>query len=577
MLTYDSFREIVGVATAERSSPVLTPRALNMEFRDGIKPRYGLAHMQTVFEDEADRELFENGVVQKLHPYQPYEERPGGLIVMISGTIFVCYVSGFWLYVKKIFSGLRDDLQIGWAVNAFEWLVVQNGYDKPVIWDGRNPAFQAKPEEGDIPVGGPMCFIHHMIAVGSADGSDKVAISDRWRQTQSDNVWKFSQTPTWDNAGVFGTHADMGKLMSLIPFPQIKNTPNGQGELILMGTNGAQSLNLQLPRDQWIDSQIQDTVLTGVGAASYLGTMSRTSIWFIGQSGLFEFKRIQSNIVRNEALTSESADIQYYWDQSNSNMRLTQPLGYHDNKLLMGLYPQTETSAYGLHRFHKAWASYDLSERWRNGERLPRAWFGIQCAIRPIEWACLLVNRVERTYAISRDVDGKNRIYEQTNHLPYDVKDGKPKTIVSFFDTPPLAGDPKLGLIIKTPDRLRADFDRANGKVEFEVEYRTEESRVWYPWGHDTLEIDNTKCDPLPPYAGTATVPEPEPPCVEVPPTSYRARIRMKGRAEITRVLGALTTTQIAGEGFPPEIMSRCGDTNMVPEGACEKTEIYHI
>jgi hypothetical protein len=271
-----------------------------------------------------------------------------------------------------------------------------------------------------------------MIAVGSADGSDKVAISDRWRQTQSENVWKFSQTPTWDNAGVFGTHADMGKLMSLIPFPQIKNTPNGQGELILMGTNGAQSLNLQLPRDQWIDSQIQDTVLTGVGAASYLGTISRTSIWFIGQSGLFEFKRIQSNIVRNEALTSESADIQYYWDQSNSNMRLTQPLGYHDNKLLMGLYPQTETSSYGLHRFHKAWASYDLSERWRNGERLPRAWFGIQCAIRPIEWACLLVNRVERTYAISRDVDGKNRIYEQTNHLPYDVKDGKPKRSFRF-------------------------------------------------------------------------------------------------------------------------------------------------
>ena len=70
MLTYDSFREIVGVATAERTSPVLTPRSLNMEFRDGIKPRFGLAHMQTVFEDEADRELFENGVVQKLHPYQ---------------------------------------------------------------------------------------------------------------------------------------------------------------------------------------------------------------------------------------------------------------------------------------------------------------------------------------------------------------------------------------------------------------------------------------------------------------------------------------------------------------------------
>ena len=113
--------------------------------------------------------------------------------------------------------------------------------------------------------------------------------------------------------------------------------------------------------------------------------------------------------------------------------------------------------------------------------------------------------------------------------------------------------------------------------MDFEIDYRTEESRIWYPWGRDTLNIDNTKCDPLPPYSGSATAPEPEPPCVEIPPTAYRARIRMKGRAEIIRVLAALTTTQIAGEGFPPEIMSRCGDTKMIPEGASEKTEIYHI
>jgi hypothetical protein len=422
-----------------------------------------------------------------------------------------------------------------------------------------------------------MCFIHHMIAVGSADGTDKVAVSDRWRQTESDNVWKFSQTPTWDNAGVFGTHADMGKLMSLVPFPQIKNTPNGQGELILMGTNGAQSLNLQLPRDEWVDSQIQDTVLTGIGAASYFGTFSRTSIWFIGQSGLFEFKRIQSNIVRNEALTSESSDIQYYWDESNSNMRLTQPLGYHDNRLLLGLYPQTETSEYGLHRFHRAWAAYDLSERWRNGERLPRAWFGLQCGVRPIEWASLLVNRIERTYVISRDKDGKNRIYEQTNHLPYDIKDNEAKTIVSFFDTPPIDGDPKMALAIKTPDRLRTDFDNAKGKVEFEFLFRPVESRLWTPWGDDVMNIDNTTCKPTSTYSGSATAPEPEPACTDVPPTAYRARVRMKGRAEIKRVLAALTVTPLSGEGFPPEIMSRCGTTDTKANGACEKLEIYHI
>jgi hypothetical protein len=51
----------------------------------------------------------------------------------------------------------------------------------------------------------------------------------------------------------------------------------------------------------------------------------------------------------------------------------------------------------------------------------------------------------------------------------------------------------------------------------------------------------------------------------------------MKGRAEIKRVLAALTVTPLSGEGFPPEIMSRCGTTDTKANGACEKLEIYHI
>ena len=50
MLTYSQVQEVLGVATSERESPVISPRALNMTFRDGIQPRYGLAHLQTVFE-----------------------------------------------------------------------------------------------------------------------------------------------------------------------------------------------------------------------------------------------------------------------------------------------------------------------------------------------------------------------------------------------------------------------------------------------------------------------------------------------------------------------------------------------
>ena len=84
-----------------------------------------------------------------------------------------------------------------------------------------------------------MAFVHHQIVVASSDGTDKIAVSDRWRQTQSSNVWKFLNTPTWADGGVFGLHHNMGKLMAMVPIPQIKQTPNGQGDLLLMGDGDA--------------------------------------------------------------------------------------------------------------------------------------------------------------------------------------------------------------------------------------------------------------------------------------------------------------------------------------------------
>lgn len=569
---YDSFREILGVATSERTSAVLTPRALNMEFRDSVRPRWGVWNMETVFADEADRDLFENGVIQKFHAYQPYERRPGALVLVISGTVFLCRLAGMRLYVSKLFTGLRADATIAWACNAFEWLVIQNGFDAPVIWDGRNAAFQSDPTKQEMPIGGPMCFIHHSIAVASADGTDKIAVSDRWRATESDNVWRFTNTQTWDDAGVFGLHVDMGKIMALVPMPQIKNTPNGQGELIILGTRGAQSLNLQAPRADWIDSQIQDTVMTGVGLASYLGALSRTSIWFIGHRGLYEFKRIQSNIVRNEALTPESADIDFYWQQSNSNLRITQPLGYHDDRILLGLYPEVVENSYGAQRCCRAWASYDLTERWRNGNRLPKAWHGLQCGIRPIEWANLLVNRTERTYAVSRDVDGKNRVYEMTNHAPYDVIEGRPRTIVSFFDTPPLAGRPEQALYLKKPDKLRVDFDNARTAVQIDVDHRAEQSRSWAAWGTGSVALPEvTDCAaPHPPFSGTVAVTNPEPSCSRSPAMAARARIRMHGHAEVTSLLSMLTNVSTS-DGFPAEV-TQCQQT---ADSNCEKLELY--
>ncbi len=586
MLTYSQVGEVLGVATSERASPVISPRALNMSFRDGITPRHGVANLQTVFEDEADRELFEHGVIQRVHPYQPYGLNPGGLVFLISGTVFFGSISGRWLYVRKLFTGLRTDLTLGWMVQGFEWMIIQNGVDNPVIWDGYNTAFQSDPTKGQMPVGSMMAFIHHQIAVASADGTDKIAVSDRWRQTESSNLWTFTDTPTWADGGVFGLHHNMGKLMAMVPLPQIKQTPNGQGDLLLLGSNGAQTLNLQVPLSERIDSQIQDTAMVGQGAASYVGALPyRSGVWYISHDGLHEFRHTQQDFYRSDADTHESGDVQYYWDNSDSNQRPIQPLGQVDNCILMGVYPKLEQNDYGFHRCHQAWAVVDLAERWRNEVRLPKRWNGIHTGIRPVEWNSLLVNRISRTYCTSWDADGKNRVYEMTNHLPYDLIEGKPKAILSFFDTPLLSGLPKHTMVVKRPSKMKVDYDDAVGQASIEVDVRGETESCWHRWGatcsSPSSDACSTPCSISPKHQGSKVLSDPTSrPCFQPPPTSLRARVRISGMLRIRDLIFGLEMAGGSADGFSHEIFAdSCGSCtdSKAYAGCCEQIELYAL
>lgn len=583
--TYDGVSEILGVATAERRSPLLSPRALNMDFRDGVKPRWGLAHLQTVFADESDRELFENGNVQKISAYQPYERRPAALMYLIGGSLFSAQISGRWLYVTKLSDKLDPTTMLGWMCQGFEWFITQDGLNNALVWDGYNLVV-ADPANQEIPIGGPMSFIHHQIVVASTDGSDKIAVSERWAGSQSSNVWKFTSSPYWSSAGIFGLHANFGKIMTLDAVPQIKQTPNGQGDLLIGGSNGFQTLNVQPPRDEWLNLQIQDTALVGTGVASYLGTLAhKASIWYIGEDGLREFRRGQSDFERNDADSHESSDVEYYWDQSNTNLRLFQSLGFSNNRLFLGLMPEIAPSTkWGNHRYCKAWAVLDVSERWRAGTKLPKAWFGVHCGVRPVEWVNVLVNRVHRTYVVSHDEDGKNRTYEVTNHLSNDIRDGKPVPIVSFFDTPPMVGNSKLALRVKTAHKARLDYTDARGRVEFDVDHRGDDETCWKDWGSACAapfsDACKEPCTVSNAHSGSKVFSDPEETCPAGPASqAVRLRVQMKGRAEIRRIIVGMRVEDTPVDGFSEELFgASCGSCETVTpdaQGCCDDLRLY--
>lgn len=555
-----------------------------MDFRDGNAPRKGLVHMNTVFEDEKDREIFEKGNVQRFHHYASYGSRPAALMFLTAGCVFAGFISGQTLFIRKLRSGLRPDVMLGWMCQGFEWFVIQNGKDKPIIWDGYN-AVQSKPDESEMPIGGAMAFIHHMIAVCSTDGNDKIALSDRWAQTKSDNVWKFKDTPTWDNAGVFGLHANFGKIMNLMVVPQIKQTPNGQGDLLIGGTNGGQTLNVQVARADFLDSQIQDTALVGSGFASYVGVQPiNSSIYFVGQSGLEEVLRRRGDFTSTDADTPESGDVDLYWKMSNPGLRAFTPLGHHDNRLFMGTLPETALSSdWGTHRFFNAWLTLDVADRYRSGQKIPRAWYGLQCGIRPIEWASnVVVNREHRTFVLSHDIDGINRVYEHTTNAPDDVVGGIAKKVKAFFVSPALGARKNEVLRVKRPLAARLDMVDIDGNASVSLEHRGVNSMCWNQWSKIPQEfkpgeeITEFKLPGM--YGGSAVFSNPtESSCSEPPDSQIRIKVNIEGQATVQKVYVKLNESDSPEAGLRDIFFTKTSAKSDNRTPSCQEDfEIYH-
>lgn len=575
--SWESFGHLIGVATRQSDSRSVTPEALNMDFRTGNFPRWGHMHMQEVFENSVDKELFQKGNVQKVKAYNAYGNRPAAIVYLIAGAVFVGTISGHWIYVKKVFDGLRPDLMVGWMCQGFEWFVVQNGKDNAIIWDGYK-ARQAVPDNAEMPVGGPMEFIHHSIAVCSTDGLDKIAVSDRWKPLHSDNLWHFRDTASWDDAGVFGLHANFGSIVALAVIPQIKQTPDGQGDLLICGTNGAQTLNLQIARNQLLNSQVQDTAIIGSGFASYLGVLPvNNSTYYISQNGLEEVRRRRTEFENSDALVTESGDIDLYWKNSNKVNRSFLALGHADNRLFMGVMPETlQSTKWGQHHFHNAWTTLDLAERYVSGQRVPRAWNGLQCGIRPIEWVSdVLVNRCHRSYVVSHDVDGINRTYEVTNYMQDDVVEGQTRPIKSFFVSPAMGRDAKgnITMDVKKPVAVAAEFGSAESTIKVSMSSRGDNSKCWNPWGSTVTRSspDQVEDFKIPgvfggrlPFSAAAT-------CDETASGSFRVRIDMEGRADINAVRVKWKPAGGKEAGF------RDSDCEKTIPGCLQDFGIYHI
>lgn len=584
----DAIDSIVGVATGDQDSTVLAPRALNMDFRNGIKPRSGLASMTLIFENAArDKEHFNNANVQCVHKYQSNSFRPSGIMFLIGGIIYFGAISGRFLYIKRIYTAMSPDVTHGWMVQGFNYLICQDGVSKAAIWDGYSDfARQSNPDIGQIPTGGAMEFIHNRIVVCSVDNQDKIAVSDLWTSSRTDAITFFIEGTVWANAGVFGLMAQYGHIVGLSVVSRQKLTPSGQGELLVLASNGGQTLNLQGLRETWIDSPIVDTASIGGGGAAVHGFLNHNAkLWYVAHDGIRVWNPVGSDSTTGNRDTLISGDIDYYWRQSDANNRNCLCAGGHDSKLFFGLYPVIESTAHwGRRKYCGAWVTLDTMFRSRNGQQLPLSWDGLQTGIRPIQYVTgLRVRDVNRSYVMSHDTDGVNRVYEITNFLRDDVVDGTARKVMWSVDYPLLGNDKRGGgyLRPRKPTNLRVDYTNADGEVQIEAQYRSRDSFCLEKWGTiKACGYGMEDCLTRQMHRGRQNFVTPPPPTsCDVTSGQYRVRLNGTGSVEISNLIGALQPVP-TGEIFmrSEAACGSCGDAPRSKAMLCSEVQsLYSI
>lgn len=492
---YDGHEEIIGVSGA---NPTVVPRnrvtrSVNRQFRfDENRTRPSIRSLELDFLDDDrtgnNKKLFEGGNVQGAYFYNSYPSfLTPFLVVSIAGTIFTVEIRGRRGYVRKLFQGNFPTLLHAWFAQGFEWLVIQDGSSRPILWNGIDPARRAV--AGEVPIGSVMAFIHGRFVVCSSDGTNQVAVGDivyGSDATNTNDIIKFTETTYWAEGGAFGAPLFIGDVQLMAPMPYL-DTGTGQNELVIVGTEGGCSLDLSGPRETWKDrSVLRVSQLGGGGVSSHGWCLLNGDLIFRSSEGVRSYRNARTEFSQQWNCTPISTDVRRYMGTNSGRYGQFCPMVSWNNQVLVGVSPMIappNNPQAGFHRYHRGIVVLDAQPQSNTARSGFSVWQGLWTGIRPTAFAEGRVDDTHRCFAFSYDQDGVNRIYEFTNDQDDDWFGKERRNITSDYDTGLLgavAGQ-STNFDLKLLEGGVIDLSNLRSKVGVEVSYAPDAFQCFIP------------------------------------------------------------------------------------------------
>lgn len=432
-------------------------------------------------------DAFKQGLFQTACFYDP-SLQVDCFVVSIGGRMFQVVPHAASADVTELFLDKTNHAthSIAYMVQADRFLVIQDGENTPIIFDGVT-ARRAGADE--IFTGTFMAYgLGRIVLVGK--NFRDIYFGDLYGSQPGEpgaSVLKFTETTFLSEGGAASLPFTMGHAKGAIFFPE-QDTTMGQGELLVFAEKGMASFFLDLPREQWKTSKFQAMALIDIGATGHRTlTPVNSDIWFRSSDGWRTYRQARAE-AKGWFQLPLSAEVSNYVDVETPEMLYLSSSIHFNNRLLATSTPVPNQGK----PYHAGVLSLDFDILSSFGQNVHKpSWDGHwnNDGLRITQLVEGNFNGPHRAFAFGIDNDGFNCLYEIRDDQTKDTIGPITSSIVpksftfqEYFNEGKLEGGDIW-------------FDEIRDTTTVEVWFKPDEYPEWVPWMIDTQD----PIDPLTP------------------------------------------------------------------------------
>jgi hypothetical protein len=464
--------------------------AVNTSFRDAWpKPRPGWRKCPLDFSNrEYLRSGLQDGYFQGAGTYVTDDQR-SFIAVSVGGRVFTIEIKAKFK-VREITptdGANMANAPHAWFQQAETWLVVQNGLNPAILYDG---AGSRRAGDHEVPVGGPMAYGKGRLWVARGNlyyGGDIV-----WGDPilGRDSIIKFTENDFLNEGGAFA--APDGPITGMT-FAANLDTSLGDGDLLVSTPSTIYAFNAPIDRTAWknTDYPLQRYAVREFGSLSHESmVLFNNDLLYRSSDGLRSLKytrRDESNEWGNAPISRE-VERAFRYDTS---ARLSECSGVNfDKRALFTIQPQLEPR-HGV--WHRGLASLDFQRVGGLGRNLPPTWDGVWTGMRFLRVLSINVDRIPRCYAFVLSDGNQVQLWELTRDAQFDFN-GTDDIPISWITE-------GRGMAFGKPQNTKRLMgavqwiDRVLGPVSVRAKYRADESECWKDWATWSDCVKYRECD----------------------------------------------------------------------------------